>query len=233
MTQVLMAWLPLLVATVLIAVIAGYISRWLNRDKPAADPTEPTQPAAPPEPYFDTVPMQEGLTEDAGPPVTVAQYPEAWQAQIARINLEQAGIPVFVADGNIVQMEWYYSNAVGGVKVQVPESCVEEASAILAQPMSKPDAHDLEQQALASAPESPEFSATQTLAEPGIAQAVEYETPAASTTEQPVVCPACGSTDVYRTTAGSKIFFLSLLVGLILPVAWRRYECSRCHTTWR
>lgn len=41
-------------------------------------------------------------------------------------------IPAFVADEYTVNIQWLYSNAIGGVKVQVPLYFAEEAKAILA-----------------------------------------------------------------------------------------------------
>jgi len=55
---------------------------------------------------------------------------------MARSRLEASGIPVFVADEYTVNMQWLYSNAIGGVKVQVPLRFANQAKAILAQDYS-------------------------------------------------------------------------------------------------
>jgi hypothetical protein len=51
--------------------------------------------------------------------VTIARYrdlPEAW---IAKGKLESAGVPCFIADDNMVRMNWLRSNAFGGVRLRV------------------------------------------------------------------------------------------------------------------
>jgi hypothetical protein len=63
--------------------------------------------------------------------VTVAQCNVAAEAHAMRIYLESAGIPVFLADELTVAMDWLLSNAIGGVKVQVPERCSERALQLL------------------------------------------------------------------------------------------------------
>lgn len=64
--------------------------------------------------------------------VTIGSYSTPYEANMVKSQLESAGIPVFVADEHTVGMNWLYSNALGGVKVQVPESLASEAQSILA-----------------------------------------------------------------------------------------------------
>jgi hypothetical protein len=64
-------------------------------------------------------------------PVVVASFSFPHEAQIARASLESAGIPAIVADEHTINMQWLYSNALGGVKVLVPSEFVEEAQSIL------------------------------------------------------------------------------------------------------
>jgi hypothetical protein len=63
--------------------------------------------------------------------VTIGSYSTPYEANMVKSQLESAGIPVFVADEHTVGMNWLYSNALGGVKVQVPESLASEAQQIL------------------------------------------------------------------------------------------------------
>ena len=63
--------------------------------------------------------------------ITVRTYSLPWQADLARTMLEAEGIPAFVADANTVSMNWLYSNAIGGVRLQVPESYAEAANETL------------------------------------------------------------------------------------------------------
>jgi len=68
--------------------------------------------------------------------VTVAAYSKAEEAYLAASLLESCEIPVFVKDAHTVQMYWFYSNAIGGVKVQVPPEHLEEAKKILGETVS-------------------------------------------------------------------------------------------------
>ena len=63
--------------------------------------------------------------------VTIASYSFPFEAHIARSRLESEDIPAFVADEHTINMQWLYSNALGGVRLQVPEEFVETALAIL------------------------------------------------------------------------------------------------------
>ena len=64
--------------------------------------------------------------------LTVARFSFPYEAQVARAKLESEGIPAFVADEHTINMQWLYSNAMGGVKVQVPNSCRDAALEVLA-----------------------------------------------------------------------------------------------------
>ena len=63
--------------------------------------------------------------------ITVASYSKVEDAYLAASLLESCEIPVIVKDAETVQMYWLYSNAIGGVKVQVPSEYLEEARKIL------------------------------------------------------------------------------------------------------
>ena len=63
--------------------------------------------------------------------VVVASYSFWHEAQIAKSSLEAAGISVLLADEHTVNMQWLYSNAIGGVKLLVPPESVEQARSIL------------------------------------------------------------------------------------------------------
>jgi hypothetical protein len=59
--------------------------------------------------------------------VTVRRYRDLAEAYVGRSLLESAGIPAWIADENLVRMDWFYSNLVGGMRLQVDER--DEASA--------------------------------------------------------------------------------------------------------
>jgi len=66
--------------------------------------------------------------------ITVGTFSKPEEANLLRSRLEAAGIPAFVRDELTVQMYWLYSNALGGVRVVVPDHHVEAAREIVALP---------------------------------------------------------------------------------------------------
>ncbi|MBV1916244.1 MAG: DUF2007 domain-containing protein [Pseudomonadales bacterium] len=62
---------------------------------------------------------------------TVAAYSFPYEAHIGRAKLESEGIPAFVADEHTINMQWLYSNALGGVRLQVAASHRDAALKIL------------------------------------------------------------------------------------------------------
>ena len=79
--------------------------------------------------------VKEPGSETPGPewrkPVTVRVFRDLPEAQLARTILESANMPCFLADENTVRMDWFYSNAIGGIKLWVNEEDAEAATALL------------------------------------------------------------------------------------------------------
>ena len=69
--------------------------------------------------------------------ITIATFSLPIEAQIARAKLDSEGIPAFVADEHTINAQWLYSNALGGVRLQVPDCFAEQANNILAQDYSE------------------------------------------------------------------------------------------------
>jgi predicted RNA-binding Zn-ribbon protein involved in translation (DUF1610 family) len=67
--------------------------------------------------------------------VTIQSYRDLPAADLARGLLESAGIPAWIQDDNLVRVDWFWSNAVGGIRLQVDRTNAEAAREILAQPM--------------------------------------------------------------------------------------------------
>jgi Putative prokaryotic signal transducing protein len=59
--------------------------------------------------------------------VTAAEFGDHTQAVVARMHLEEAGIPAFLSDEWMSQGLFELGSAAGGVRIQVPASRVEEA----------------------------------------------------------------------------------------------------------
>ena len=64
--------------------------------------------------------------------VVVKTFTNVHEAHFARSVLTAGGIDTIVADEHVVSMDWFLSNAVGGVKLLVPAGQLDEARAILA-----------------------------------------------------------------------------------------------------
>ncbi|MCD6505074.1 DUF2007 domain-containing protein [Candidatus Poribacteria bacterium] len=77
--------------------------------------------------------------------ITVATFDNPFKAHLAKSRLESSGIECFLSDEFIVTVNWLYSNAVGGVKLQVRESDLERASEILSMGPSDVEVSDWEE----------------------------------------------------------------------------------------
>jgi len=52
--------------------------------------------------------------------VKVASFSQPFEAHLARGKLEGEGIPCVMSDEYLVRVDWFLSNAIGGVKLMVP-----------------------------------------------------------------------------------------------------------------
>ncbi len=63
--------------------------------------------------------------------ITIATFSHPIEAHILKTKLESEEIECFIADENTVTMNWLYSNAIGGVKLQIKKSDFKRAMAII------------------------------------------------------------------------------------------------------
>lgn len=84
--------------------------------------TRPDLPAG-----FDEVDFQELIT--------IRKFRDLPEALLAKGSLDSAGIESFLADDNMVRLDWFISNLLGGVKLQVKPEDGEAANEILSQPI--------------------------------------------------------------------------------------------------
>lgn len=63
--------------------------------------------------------------------ITIANFQTIDEAQLARMKLEGSGIEVFIPDETTANMNWLYSNAIGGIRLQVQETDLEIAKEVL------------------------------------------------------------------------------------------------------
>jgi hypothetical protein len=63
--------------------------------------------------------------------ITLWVYRDLPEALLAKGKLESEGIECFLADDNMVRMDWFWSNAVGGIKLRVEQEDAEAALELL------------------------------------------------------------------------------------------------------
>ncbi|HEV2964458.1 MAG TPA: hypothetical protein VG649_21705 [Candidatus Angelobacter sp.] len=67
--------------------------------------------------------------------VTLRKFRDMHQALLAKGSLDSAGIECWLADDNMVRLDWFISNLLGGVKLQVKQEDAEVANEVLNQPI--------------------------------------------------------------------------------------------------
>jgi hypothetical protein len=65
--------------------------------------------------------------------VTLWRYRDLPEALVAKSKLDSDAVGCALADTEIVRLNWYLSNAVGGVRLQVSDEDVEHAMALLSE----------------------------------------------------------------------------------------------------
>jgi hypothetical protein len=71
--------------------------------------------------------------KEPAPPVVIRRYQGLMEALLSKSILDSAGIESFLVDENLVRIDWFYSNLVGGIKLLVRGEDAETASKLLAQ----------------------------------------------------------------------------------------------------
>jgi hypothetical protein len=66
--------------------------------------------------------------------VTIATFRDLPEALLAQGKLRSAGFDAYLADDNMVRMDWFWSNAIGGIRLRVAPGDAETAMAELAEP---------------------------------------------------------------------------------------------------
>jgi hypothetical protein len=74
--------------------------------------------------------------------VTIANYWDGNEAQLARMHLESFDVRSFIAGEAMSSMFWQYNNAIGGVRLQVAQHDAERARKILSAAIEIEDEHE-------------------------------------------------------------------------------------------
>ncbi|HTW30393.1 MAG TPA: DUF2007 domain-containing protein [Candidatus Sulfotelmatobacter sp.] len=67
--------------------------------------------------------------------ITIRQFRDLPEALLAKGSLESAGIECFLRDDNLVRLDWFISNFIGGVKLCVKPEDVDNARKLLDEPI--------------------------------------------------------------------------------------------------
>ena len=67
--------------------------------------------------------------------ITIRQFRDLPEALLAKGSLESAGIQCFLRDDNLVRLDWFISNFVGGVKLCVNPEDADTAQKLLEEPI--------------------------------------------------------------------------------------------------
>jgi hypothetical protein len=67
--------------------------------------------------------------------VTIRQFRDLPEALLAKGSLESAGIECFLADENLVRLDWFISNFIGGIKLNVHAADEANARKLLDEPI--------------------------------------------------------------------------------------------------
>jgi Putative prokaryotic signal transducing protein len=76
-------------------------------------------------------PLAKEPRQYSGPLVMVKRFRDLPEAFVARSILDSAEIDSFLADENLVRIDWFYSNLIGGAKLMVRPEDFQEATALL------------------------------------------------------------------------------------------------------
>jgi hypothetical protein len=136
--------------------------------------------------------------------VTIMTFTHPSEMYVIRWRLEMEGIDCFAKDELTIQIHPFYSNALGGVKLQIRERDLEKATAIL-----KESGYIQEKMV-----ETEKMKDTN---KPPV------------NTDSRTQCPSCGSEEISAQKRPGYVFVFSfLLLGFPLPFLKKNYHCFDC-----
>ncbi len=126
--------------------------------------------------------------------VIVRQFRDLPEALLAKGSLESAGIQAYLVDDNMIRMDWFISNLLGGIKLKVRPEDAEAAIEILNQP--SPEIFDFEGTADFEQPKCPKcqsFDISLNELDKPIAYLTAYAGVPIPATKRGWTCHACGN----------------------------------------
>jgi hypothetical protein len=142
--------------------------------------------------------------------VTISKFLSLGEAKLAQGKLVCAGISAFVCDENMHAMNWHMGMALGGIRLQVPDSQVVRALEVLDD--FEPDGSE------ASALDSPDGEEDGDM-------------------EEVACCPECESLEIREVPSSSPRQIMLWSAAIPFPEApaqtSRRWRCLMCGYQWR
>ncbi len=139
--------------------------------------------------------------------VTIASYPEPLEANLIRSKLLSEDIECFLLDENIISVQPFYSNAIGGIKLQVHESDAKRAKLVIDE-SNKPPLH--------------------------IVQNNDDNSKESDQDKPKLICPNCNSKEVYyERFSNAELVLCILLLGIPYFFISGNYHCYNCGNKWK
>ncbi|WP_430813861.1 putative signal transducing protein [Carboxylicivirga sp. RSCT41] len=139
---------------------------------------------------------------------TIITFTQPHDAHFAKVLLESAGIETIIRDELTAQVNNFYSNAIGGVKLDVKES---DSSA-----------------AIATLKEGGYINKTKQTQHQNV-EIIELN----ENTDRSI-CPFCSSDNIYKKKVVNPLVLVAyLLLGAFFPIFKRNYICYDCDKEWK
>ena len=139
---------------------------------------------------------------------TIITFTQPHEAHFAKGLLESEGIDTIIRDELTAQVNNFYSNAIGGVKLDVKESDFIQATSLLKEGGYIKDAAEI--------------------------RSKNIELIALNDDTDQSICPFCASDNVSRKKEVNPLMVLGyLLVGVFFPIFKRNYICYDCGKEWK
>jgi hypothetical protein len=111
------------------------LAQELVEQPPALPKKEPERSAGDPIPLDPLIDIESDGELEFRRMITIRQFRDLPEALLAKGSLDSAGIDSQLADDNIVRLDWFWSNLMGGVKLRVSPDDAAAADEILNQPI--------------------------------------------------------------------------------------------------
>ncbi|WP_430812976.1 MULTISPECIES: DUF2007 domain-containing protein [unclassified Carboxylicivirga] len=139
---------------------------------------------------------------------TIITFTQPHDAHFAKGLLESEGIETIIRDELTAQVNNFYSNAIGGVKLDVKESDLQNATSILIEGGYIKESTETRRKQI---------------------EIIEL-----NNNTNKSICPFCGSDNIYRKKEVNPLMVLVyFILGAFFPIFKRNYICYDCEKEWK